>query len=360
MAQRALTCPKCKSKLAPPEGAERFRCPSCKTVLTAPKPQATEPPDAEDPLVGQELGGYSVTRVIGRGGMGTVYEAIQQGLKRRVALKVLPSGAVQDAAFLSSFRREAQAVAKLNHPNILQIFDIVSDQGYHFFSMEYVEGGGLVDRLKGNRHLPLPEALDIVAQVAAALEHAYEHMLIHRDIKPSNILLTERGEVKLADLGLSKCLEETAVGIARGTHGGPVYMAPEFVHNPQLADCRSDTYALGGVLFHMLTGRPPFPGPSIAELIDSTPRGRSPPPERPRPRYPRRSMPCSGRCAPRTLASASRATGSSLSSSGCSSRAPPSACRGSSTPSLSSGRGAARSGCRSPSVLPPWRGSPSL
>ena len=304
MAKRVLTCPNCARKLTAPEGAPRFRCPHCKTILTAPsgaeapppaaapqapgpKPAAPQPapappqpvapprprlqaaaPSAGDGLpIGQSLVGYTVTRCIGSGSMGTVYEAIQEGLKRRVALKVLPQSVANDAAFLTSFKREAQAVAKLNHPNIVQIFDILEEHGHHFFSMEYVDGESLSDRLKRERRVSLPDAMDIVAQVASALEHAYEHMLIHRDIKPSNVLLTERGEAKLADLGLSKSLEETAVGIARGTHGGPVYMAPEFVRNSQLADCRSDIYALGAMLFHLLTGRPPFLGPSTADLI---------------------------------------------------------------------------------------------
>ena len=300
MGKLVLSCPKCKGKLTAPEGVERFRCPTCKTVLTAPKepgPLALEgeaaaptprPSEPEGPALGEKLSGYTITRLIGRGGMGTVYEAIQEGLKRRVAIKVLPQAVSQDATFLASFKREAQATAKLNHPNIVQIFDIDQDKGYQFFSMEFVPGESLADRLARQKRIPLPEALGHVAQAAAALEHACEHMLIHRDIKPSNILLTERGDVKLADLGLSKSLEETAIGIARGTHGGPIYMAPEFSKNPQIADCRSDIYALGAVLFHALTGRPPFPGPTVADLIrqhanEPFPSARAVAPEVPEP-----------------------------------------------------------------------------
>jgi len=298
MARRAFACPKCKQKLVAPEGVERFRCPHCKTVLTAPSsapapqpqpppaPQPTPqppapapqtqapapPPDAREPeaqeqLEGESLGGYRITRKIGSGGMGTVYEAIQEGLRRRVALKVLPRSVTSDTAFLTSFKREAQAAAKLNHPNIIQIFDIVEDKGFHFFSMELVDGESLDGRIEREGRITVVDALQIVAQVATALDHANENLLIHRDVKPSNILLTQRGDVKLADLGLSKSLEETTVGIVRGTHGGPVYMAPELARNPQIADCRSDIYSLGVVLYHMLTGRPPFPGPTVADLI---------------------------------------------------------------------------------------------
>ena len=305
MPQRAFACPKCQTKLTAPEGAEKFRCPNCKTILAAPSapqppaqpqapvapapqpaPQAPPQPEplpspgapppappqpqrveAHDKLVGEVLGGYRIARRIGSGGMGTVYEAIQEGLKRRVALKVLPESLSSDTAFLNAFKREAQAVAKLNHPNIIQIFDIVADKGFHFFSMEFVAGENLDDRLARDKRLPVVDALQITAQVATALDHANEHMLIHRDIKPSNVLLTQRGDAKLADLGLSKSLEETAVGIVRGTHGGPAYMAPEFARNPQIADCRSDIYSLGAVLYHLVTGQPPFPGPTVADLI---------------------------------------------------------------------------------------------
>ena len=305
VAKQVLTCPKCSGKLAAPEGAERFRCPTCKAVLSAPKgggqeaavsqtatatfgeqatsavtPLVPSPGRVETPAPspgrgaadgepgpGQRLGGYTIVRLIGRGGMGAVYEAIQEGLKRRVAIKVLPEVAGRDTSFLENFKREAQAVAKLNHPNIVQVFDIDQDRGYHFFSMEYVQGQSLAQRLEAEGRLPLSEAVQIVAQAAAALAFAYERMLVHRDIKPSNILLTEQGDVKLGDLGLSKSLEGTSVGIVRGTYGGPLYMAPEFAKNPRLADCRSDIYALGCVLFHALTGRPPFAASNVAELV---------------------------------------------------------------------------------------------
>jgi len=277
MPPRQFACPKCKTKLTAPEGAAKFRCPKCKTVLTPPAPtQAIRVEEPEELLVGQQLGGYQVTRLIGSGGMGKVYEAIQAGLKRRVALKVLPSRAAQDARFLTTFRREAQAVAKLNHPNIVQIFDIIEDKGHHFFSMEFVDGVSLAARLEREGPIPVSDAMEILVQVVHALDHAYEHMLVHRDLKPSNILVGQRGEVKVADLGLSKSLEETSVGVIRGTHGGPVYMAPEFARNPQLADCRSDIYSLGCVLFHLVTGQPPFPGPSLADLLDQHARAPVP------------------------------------------------------------------------------------
>ncbi|MBM4040201.1 MAG: hypothetical protein FJ290_16975 [Planctomycetes bacterium] len=313
MAKLIVTCPNCKKKMAAPEGAERFRCPTCKTVLSAPKepggeaavsmtstvtfaapapptevapapvaPQKpkteagavidlselSERPDGDGELAaGQRLGGYTVQRLIGHGGMGSVYEAVQEGLKRRVAIKVLPEAAARDADFLVNFKREAQAIAKLNHPNIVQIFDIDEERGYHFFSMEYVDGESLASRLAREGRLPVADAVEIVAQVAAALDFACERMILHRGLKPENILFTEQGSLKLADVGLLKSFEGTSVSMVRGAHGGPLYMAPEFAKNPRLADCRSDIYALGAVLFHLLTGRPPFSGATASELI---------------------------------------------------------------------------------------------
>ncbi|NQT87589.1 protein kinase, partial [bacterium] len=127
-------------------------------------------------------------------------------------------------------------------------------------------GESLGERLEREKRIPVAESLGIVAQVAAALDYAYEHMLIHRDLKPNNILISKSGDVKVVDLGLSRSLEESSVGVVGGTHSGPVYMAPEFGKNPALADCRADIYALGCVLFHMVTGQQPFPGPSIVDL----------------------------------------------------------------------------------------------
>lgn len=249
--------------IAPASAPQPFAAPGAPRLSLAP-----EPSQEEALAPGQRLAGYTITRLIGRGSMGAVYEAVQEGLKRRVALKVLPEAASRDVAFVAGFKREAQAAAKVGHPNIVQIFDIDEDNGRHFFSMEYVDGESLADRLAREGRIPAAEALGIVAQVAVALDHAYEHMLIHRDIKPSNILLTKSGEVKVADLGLSKSIGETTVGTtATGSGGALLYMAPELVRSPQLADCRSDIYALGCVLFHLLTGRPPFPGPTVAELM---------------------------------------------------------------------------------------------
>ncbi|MBL7222627.1 MAG: serine/threonine protein kinase [Candidatus Brocadiae bacterium] len=290
MATRAFACPKCKTKLTAPEGAARFRCPTCKTVLSAPgegaapdapmAPPAAPPAPAPAPLpplapsdaddqqlVGHKLGSYEVTRVIGRGGLGTVYEAVQEGLNRRVALKVLAPSAASDPSFLTAFRREAQAAAKLNHPHVVQTFDICEEEGLHFIAMEFVDGDSLTDRIRQKRHLPVAEGLEIAAKAAKALDHANEQMLIHRNIKPANILFNTRGGVKLSDLGLSKSLEQSAVGIVEGTFGGPVYMAPELARSPQLADCRSDIYSLGCVLYHALTGQPPFAGPSVSQLL---------------------------------------------------------------------------------------------
>jgi len=251
----------------PPRASAETPAASATGPAVRPMQISSQEPVAGEPALGETLAGYTLVRRIGQGSMGTVFEAIQEGLKRRVALKVLPETVAKNAIFFAGFKREAQAVAKLNHPNIVQIFDIDEDKNHHFFSMEYVDGESLADLLARKKRLPVSEAVPIIAQTAAALDFAYEHLLVHRNLKPSNILLTEQGDVKVADLGLAKSFEGTSVGIVRGAHGGPLYMAPEFSKNPRLADCRSDIYALGAVLFHLLTGRPPFPGPSVPEMI---------------------------------------------------------------------------------------------
>ena len=275
-AAREFACPKCKTKLSAAEGVEHFRCPRCKTVLSAPgqpdgaapeqaaPPAPAEPPAEDAPLAaGQTLGGYQLTRLLGKGSAGCVYEAVQEALNRRVALKVLSARAAGDAAFVSAFTHEARTAAKLNHRNIVRILDIDQDQGRHFVSMEHIDGGTLAGRIGREGRLSPVDSLRVVKDLAAALDHANEHMLIHRDLKPSNILFTARREVRLADLGLTRCLDGPG---GAPEHGGPAYLAPELAENPENADCRADIYSLGCVLYHALTGQPPFPGSSAADL----------------------------------------------------------------------------------------------
>ncbi|MDP6526710.1 MAG: serine/threonine-protein kinase, partial [Kiritimatiellia bacterium] len=198
----------------------QMKCPKCKSIVDIP---------AEADHAGDSLGDYELVRKVGEGGMGSVYEAIQTKLGRKVALKILPRKFTEDDRFLGRFRREARSAAMLNHPNIIQVYDIDVDSGTHFFSMEYVDGETLLQRMKRTGKLSPREAIEIIEKVADALGYAHDESIIHRDIKPENIMLSDKGRVKLADLGLAKQVDDadsnvTQSGAAVGT---PYYMAPE-------------------------------------------------------------------------------------------------------------------------------------
>ncbi len=213
-------------------------------------------------LSGTVLGDFRLIRKLGEGGMGQVYLAEQISLRRRVAVKLLRSDLAGQEVSLKRFRAEAKIVAQLNHPNIVQVYAFGESEGVHYMAMEYVDGRNLRDYLR--RHGPAPVALvlHIVQQVALALLRASELGLVHRDIKPENILLTRRGEVKVADFGLSRVIQgEEAQRLTQTgtTLGTPLYMSPEQVEGRPL-DCRSDIYSLGVTCYHLLAGRPPFEG----------------------------------------------------------------------------------------------------
>jgi len=220
-------------------------------------------------LTGQTLGDFKITRRLGQGGMGQVYLAEQISLKRNVALKILkPDLAANDIA-LERFKREAQHVARATHANIVQVYAIDQWEGLHYMALEYVEGFNLREYLikKGPPQVPL--ALSIMRQVASALAEANEHGIVHRDIKPENILLTRKGQVKVADFGLARCftpdqqtLNLTQSGVTMGT---PLYMSPEQVQG-QTLDARTDIYSFGVTCYHMLAGEPPFKGETPFEV----------------------------------------------------------------------------------------------
>jgi len=219
----------------------------------------------------REIGNCEVLEKVGQGGMGTVFRARQKSLDRIVALKILPPSVAKDATFIDRFQREARASAKLSHPHVVNGIDVGQDAatGLWYFVMEFVDGPSLKDVQKKRGILPEEEALKITRQIASALDCLAAHGMVHRDIKPDNIMLTERGDAKLADLGLAKDLKEdsslTQSGRAVGT---PYYMSPEQVRGETTGiDIRTDIYALGGTLFHLITGRPPFQGETSAVIM---------------------------------------------------------------------------------------------
>jgi serine/threonine-protein kinase len=217
------------------------------------------------------LADFHVLRKIGEGGMGQVYLAEQVSLKRKVALKILRPDMTTEAKAkaLSRFRREAEAVAQATHANIVQVYAYGEADGMPYMALEYVEGRNLREFITKKGPPELPVALSIMRQIAAALQRASELGIVHRDIKPENILLTRKGEVKVADFGLS-CWHEgehqqlnlTATGVTMGT---PLYMSPEQVQGKPV-DPRTDIYSFGVTCYHMLAGQPPFRGSTAFEV----------------------------------------------------------------------------------------------
>ncbi|MBI2194848.1 MAG: protein kinase [Planctomycetes bacterium] len=255
--RQPFTCP---DKMA----GQKARCPKCQTVNQVPASAAAAASGGQI-----RLGPYKVVRKIGEGKMGAVYEAVQEGSNLRVALKVLPQRMMGDAHSLERFQREANAAAGLKHPNVIAAYEIGRDKGYVFFSMEYIDGENLKERVKREGKIRASEALGIIRHVAQAMDHAWNHgKIIHRDLKPDNIMLTREGQVKVADLGLAKSTEIVTEVTAPGTAiGSPEYMAPEQFTNARDVDCRADVYSLGITLFIMLTGRRPYQAKTAIEYL---------------------------------------------------------------------------------------------
>ncbi len=218
---------------------------------------------AADPLAGRVLGGNRLLERLGRGAVGAVYRALQLNLEREVALKILDPRLARDVDMVASFRREARAAGQLVHPNIVQVYDVGEAEGLLFYSMELVAGGSLEDRLRREGPLEWKDAVKAVRDCAQALTYAEEHELVHRDVKPANLMLHPSGHVKLADLGLAA----TRGLIDREAAGGtPHFMAPEAIGS-QTVDTRADLYSLGCTLFRLVTGRTPFSGESVREIL---------------------------------------------------------------------------------------------
>lgn len=229
------------------------------------------PPVAEIAKLFPQL---EVLEFIGKGGMGAVYKARQPALDRLVALKILPPAAASDPGFAERFNREARALARLNHPNIVAIHDFGKAGTLHYLVMEYVDGGNL-RQIESVSRLAPEQALAIVPQICEALQFAHSEGIVHRDIKPENILLDKKGRVKITDFGIAKMLgvttEETRLTGVRDVVGTPHYMAPEQIEKPQTVDHRADIYSLGVVFYEMLTGELPlgkFVPPSRKVQVD--------------------------------------------------------------------------------------------
>ncbi len=221
-------------------------------------------------LVGQQIPGYVMLEKLGTGAMGVVYKALQTRLNRQVAIKLLKGKNTSDPEFFKQLEREARLAAKLSHNNIVQAIDIGSAGKFHYFVMELIDGKTIQDEMKaGKNRYEEKEAVEIILQMAQALEHANKRGLVHRDIKPANIVMTSEGIAKLADLGMARENTDAAMiskekGMIIGT---PNYIAPEQVRGQSDIDIRADIYSLGATLYHMVTGQPPFVGNSVMEVL---------------------------------------------------------------------------------------------
>jgi hypothetical protein len=262
-----------------------------------PEEAATLAPAAGEPLPGVErpsLPGYEIHEELGRGGMGVVYKARQLSLNRFVALKMILAGPYAGADQLARFRVEAESVARLQHPGIVQIHEIGSHAGHSYLALEYVPGGTLTHQCAG-RPLAPTEAAELVEALARAVHYAHQRGIVHRDLKPGNVLLTEDGRPKIADFGLAKVLDAGPASATPGPQtqsgailGTPAYMAPEQAGGKRgSVGPAADVYALGAILYELLTGRPPFQADNPVDVILKVATEEPLPPRRIEPGCPR-------------------------------------------------------------------------
>jgi len=232
-------------------------------------------------LAGDRLGKFVILSELGRGSMGVVYEAFQEDLKRKVALKILPANITLDPKQVRRFHREAESVARLRHDNVIQIYEVGEVGQTHYFAMELVEGRPLSEQFGRDRDSIL-RAARIAAQAARGLAHAHERGVIHRDIKPGNLLVDRSGRVVVTDFGLARLTDSASLTSTDAIVGTPKYMSPEQIlpRAGQPLDGRTDVYSLGATLFHIVAGRPPFEAPSVQAFIKAILEERAPSPRR--------------------------------------------------------------------------------
>ena len=270
-------CPQCGSAI--PADAPQGLCPRCVLLGAATPTDSGRPPTRTEPPAVETLQAafpnLEIVGLIGRGGMGFVYKARQPKLDRAVALKLLPMELGADPHFAERFNREARALARLSHPNIVAVYDFGVSGGFGYLLMEFVDGVNLRQAMQAGRFSPA-EALAVVPKICEALQFAHEQGVLHRDIKPENILLDGQGRVKIADFGIAKLVGDDQPDLSltvSGAHlGTPSYMAPEQIEKPGEVDHRADIYSLGVVFYELLTGELPlgrFAPPSSKATLDA-------------------------------------------------------------------------------------------
>ena len=235
-------------------------------------------------IVGISLAGCKIIKLLGKGGMGSVYLGRQVDLGRFVAVKVLSKNLIQEEGFLRRFKREARSVASLSHPHIVQVYQYGEEEGIHFIVMEYVEGDTLGAKISGGKTLPESEGIRLVKQAAIGIQEAQKKNIVHRDIKPDNIILDKMGDVKVTDFGLAKNLSGGADQslVTKQIIGTPAYISPEQIKGSDV-DPRSDLYSLGATFYHLLVGKPPFTAKNPFELLEKHLKEKPVPPKEVRP-----------------------------------------------------------------------------
>jgi eukaryotic-like serine/threonine-protein kinase len=232
------------------------------------KPENDRPSSEREQMSSAEIGGrYRLEGRLGYGGMSTVHLALDLRLERQVAVKLLAEHLAEDPTFISRFQREAQAAARLVHPNIVQVFDSGQDEstGQYFIVMEYIQGQSCAEILRDDGWLDVDEAISIIDQACEGLHYAHRHGVVHRDVKPGNLLRAREGEVKLADFGIAKATEQSSITQVGSVLGTAAYLAPEQARGED-AGPRADLYALGVVTYQLISGRLPYEAASLTEL----------------------------------------------------------------------------------------------
>jgi serine/threonine-protein kinase len=232
------------------------------------KPVNDQLPSEREQMSSAEIGGrYRLEGRLGYGGMSTVHLALDLRLERQVAVKLLAEHLAEDPTFISRFQREAQAAARLVHPNIVQVFDSGQDEstGQYYIVMEYIQGQSCAEILRDDGWLDVDEAISIIDQACEGLHYAHRHGVVHRDVKPGNLLRAREGEVKLADFGIAKATEQSSITQVGSVLGTAAYLAPEQARGED-AGPRADLYALGVVTYQLISGRLPYEAASLTEL----------------------------------------------------------------------------------------------
>jgi prepilin-type N-terminal cleavage/methylation domain-containing protein/prepilin-type processing-associated H-X9-DG protein len=292
MSETSVACPECGTEL--PEGTPASQCPHCLIGLGLAVPGQSAVASDQSSVVGDQsvvsserstgdhalitdhrspvtlgaFGDYELLEEIARGGMGVVYRARQRSLNRLVALKMMLSGQFAKPEFVQRFRAEAQTIAHLQHPNIVAIHEVGEHEGQPYFSMDYVEGRTLAELVREGP-LPAKRAAAYLKAIAEAVHHAHQHGILHRDLKPSNVLIDASDQPRITDFGLAKWLAgDSELTMAGQVLGSPNYLPPEQAAGRQAeVGPASDVYALGAMLYHLVTGRPPFQADSLTTLL---------------------------------------------------------------------------------------------